>query len=103
MNFAESITPPDGSVRLELRFGKEVKTFNGEDTLVRRFAVGDGTYDHCVHILPSGNTVAFTPTREALDRFVELGFPVRDDNELDEATIEHYARVQAAHIDEEIL
>lgn len=102
MGYAEeSESLPNDRAKLELRFGDEVKVFTGEDTLVRRFLQGDGEFDHCVHVTAEGFMVAFTPTREALERFVELGFPVRVDLEIDDATMEHYARIQAAHMDEE--
>jgi hypothetical protein len=100
-NQPEALMPPSGEVRLQLRFGDEVRTFTGENTYVRRFQQGGGEYDHCVFITPEEQIIAFTPSKDAMEEFIRLGFPVRDDETIDQATIEHYARVQAAHVGEE--
>lgn len=100
---AEALTPPSGDVRLQLRFGDVVREFTGENTFVRRFSQGNGEYDHCVYITPDEQLIAFTPTAEAMAEFIRLGFPVREDEEIDEVTVAHYARVQAARLDDERL
>lgn len=99
----EALMPPSGDVRLRLQFGEELREFTGENTFVRRFTQGGGAYDHCVYITPDERLIAFTPTPEAMNEFIRLGFPVRVEEEIDEPTREHFARVQAAHLGEEQL
>ena len=95
----EAMIPPGGDIQIELFVGGAVRTFTGDNLLVRRFIQGDGEFDHCVHITPDQRLIAFTPTSQAMEELLRLGFPVRVDETIDEATIEHYARVQAEHMD----
>lgn len=99
-HFPES--SPEEPPIVELRFGEEIKRFTPEDTFVRRFTAGGGTFDHCVHVTNEGQVVAFTPTPEALARFEELGFAIRIDAEPDEATINHFVKVQMAQLDKDL-
>jgi hypothetical protein len=93
--------PPDEPVSKDLQFGDVIRTFTPADTLVRMFGPGLERYDHCVFAAPDGRLIAFTPTREAIYDLIGLGFPMQYDEAIDEPTLEHYRRVQAAHLDDD--
>lgn len=92
---------PERTARVQIRFGEEIRTFTPEDTIIRRFTQGDGAFDHCVYRSPDGHLIAFTPHERAMEELVRLGFPIRNDDTIDEATITHYSKVQAGQIDTE--
>jgi hypothetical protein len=95
----EPQTPERRSV--QVRFGEEIATFSPSDTIIRRFAQGDGAFDHCVHMCPDGMIKAFTPDGRTMEALLDIGCQVRTDPTIDEATINHYAALQAAAIDDE--
>lgn len=98
--------PPDEpsvpeTAGVQIRFGEVIRTFTPQDTIIRRFTQGEGEFDHCVYRTPDGQHIAFTPHPRAMEELVRLGFPIRHDEVIDDATIQHYSNVQGGQIDRE--
>lgn len=85
-----------------------VITYRGEDvnvglnwsnTLIRRFRVGDGIYDHLV-IEIGEDFVSTKPDGSFIEMLIDLDYPLRFDPCLDEEAIESIALFESACGDE---
>lgn len=90
------------NTEVQIRFGEEIRTFTPRDTMIRRFVQGDGEFDHCVYRDSQGRFFAFTPHPDAMEALIQAGFPIHVDETIDDNTITHYSKVQAAQIDDEL-
>lgn len=91
---------------IDLALGENTYVFTWHDTLVRKFLIGEGEFDHLLHLMPDGTYLFLfldgEDGSELKNRLDEHSFPVRVDPVLDESTIETYAKRQAADLDTEI-
>lgn len=91
---------------LNLTVGEHEYSLTWSNTLVRKFLVGDGDYDHILHeasddevfyLFFNGETGA-----DIRDFLEEHDYPYRVDPVLDDVTIDLYTESQAMRLEEEI-
>lgn len=98
--------PSTNSPEIDLIIGGEKYTLTWHNSLVRKFLVGEGVYDHILHRPPDGRDLFVFLDGEVgqqlRDLLTENSYPHRIDPILDNQTIEFYTRMQTASLEEEI-
>jgi hypothetical protein len=73
-----------------------------DNTLIRRFVVGDGVFDHVLHVPSEGQALAIFLTAkeitEAIPYLEDNQYPCRTDPLPDEAVQDFYATVQGRRL-----
>ncbi len=102
-NHTPENSPPSEVKRVQVRLGERIVTFSSDDTIIRQFTEGNGQFDHCVHIDSERRLHAFTPDPQLMQEFIRLGFLIRHDSAIDDATWGHFYKIEERNhpIDEE--
>lgn len=99
-------TPSAESPEIDLTIDDERYTLTWHNSLVRKFLVGEGEYDHLLHQLPDGKYLFLFLDGEVgvelRNHLEENSYPHRIDPVLDDETIKLYVRKQTMGLDEEI-
>ena len=102
---SEPLLPPEDAMPyLDLIIDDVSHRLTWENTLVRKFAVGSGDFDHMLHQVAEDQSIyIFLNHSEAgveiKGHLEENSFPIRYDPILDDGTIELYARMESKSID----
>lgn len=98
--------PSAGSPEIDLTIDGERYTLTWHNTLVKKFLVGEGAYDHLLHQLPDGKCLFIhldgKVGMEVRNLLEENSYPHRVDPLVDDETVELLVREQTANLDEEI-
>lgn len=100
----EAEEPQEILPRLEVETPEGSFFLTPHDTFLRTFALGEGEFDHAIHIVPSSerSIAIFLADENPILReyLIENGYPSQEDEEPDAATYSYFDQARAKSMDE---